>query len=258
LSRLRKRVVLAVASGVGLGVVGIGGVLAVEIVLALHRQYLPTEPPMRIGGVFGSSENPSLTFVVLGDSTAAGVGAGQPEKAYPTLLAERLASHGRRVRLLDLGVSGARVGDVLDSQVPEAIGAAPDLVFVGIGGNDVTHFTGLGAVRRDMAEILKRLRSSGATVVVAGAPDMRAPALLEPLRSLCGWRGRQVAAAIEAVARDQGVAVVPLAADTGRDFHDDPARYYSSDGFHPGPAGYVRWADAIDPVLERVLGQAVR
>lgn len=229
------------------------GVVAVEAVIAHRRSYLPTEPRMELDGEFGDAEGAPLTFVVLGDSTSAGVGAGTPERAYPVLLARHLASAGRRVRLVNLGISGARLRDVLGDQVPAAEAASPDLVFVGIGGNDVTHLTPLRAVRGETQSIAERLRGTGASVVVAGPPDMRARAFLQPLRAVAGIRGRQMARTIAGAAIDAGVAVVPLAVATRRFVSSSPDWYFSEDGFHPGPAGYEAWAAAIAPVLEAVV-----
>ena len=225
-----------------------------EVAIALSREYLPTDPPMRLGGTFGPVDGEPLRFVVLGDSTGAGVGAEVPANAYPTLLAEGLAASGRRVELLVFAVSGARTQDVLVDQVPKAVAAEPDVVFVGIGANDATHFTRLGEVHDDMELVLERLRATGAVVVVAGAPDMRAEAFLEPLRSIVGYRGRRVAEAIAEAAAEAGVPVVPLAEQTGPVFADDPDHAYSADRFHPGPGGYRAWADAILPVLRDALG----
>jgi lysophospholipase L1-like esterase len=229
------------------------GLLAAEAVLAFRREYLPTEPRMDLDGEFGDGAGEPVVFVVLGDSTSAGVGAGTPERAYPVLLARRLATGGRRVRLMNLGVSGARVRDVLDHQVPAAEAASPDLVFVGIGTNDATRLTPTPSIGRDMEAVLARLQRTGAGVAVAGPPDMRAAAFLQPLRTLCGWRGRRVAEAIERVALAWGSAVVPLRAATRDLVSRHPERYFSQDGFHPGPAGYAAWAGAIAPVLESVL-----
>jgi lysophospholipase L1-like esterase len=241
-------------------VVGVAGAtLAVEVAVALRRDYIRTPPAAEIGGTFdppdGTRGRP-LRFVVLGDSTAAGLGAGSADRSYPVLLARRLAEAGFRVDLIDLGVAGARTADVAAKQAPRAAAAHPDLVLVAIGGNDVTHLTHLAAVRHDMRAALVALRATGARVVVAGVPDMRAHAFLEPLRSIAGWRGRVVSRAIEAVARDQGVAFVPLAERTGHFFAEDPGGTFSSDLFHPGPGGYRRWADAIYPALAQALEAA--
>lgn len=237
-------------------VVATVAVIGIEVVIALRRDYLPTEPVLDIGGRYGDSEGAPLRFVVLGDSTAAGIGALDADRSYPVLLAERLAARlDRPVELTDLGISGARVGDLLETQVPEAVTARPDLVFIGIGANDVTHVTPLDDVRTATARVLERLETTDAIVVVAGAPDMRAQAWPEPLRTLAGWRGRQVASAIGETARGRGVEVVPLAEKTGRFFAEAPERHYSADDFHPGPRGYARWADAIEPVLLEALSE---
>ena len=246
-----KRVVLWVVAVV----VAFAVVLGVEIMLALTREYLPAEPVLEIEGTFGPPDGTPLSFVVLGDSTAAGVGVDSVDGAYATLLAERLAAKGRRVELLGVGVSGARVADLLEKQIAMAVAADPDLIFVAIGANDVTHLTPLDEVERDMVAVVTALQATGAEVVVAGAPDMRAAAWYEPLRTLAGWRGRRVTAAIEAAARETGAIVVPLAKETAPHFAADPKDAYSTDDFHPGPGGYRAWADAIYPRLEEALAR---
>lgn len=244
-----RTALLAVALTLGTLIV----LILIEVGLAYTREYLPTEPALELGGTFGPRDGDPLRFVVLGDSTAAGLGAGSPEHAYATVLSERLGAAGYRVELIVHGVSGARVKDVAEEQASMAVEAEPDLVFVGIGANDSTHLTSLSDVERYMDTALTRLEQTGATVVVAGPPDMRAHAWLEPLRSIVGWRGTQVAARIEAVARSHGLLTVPLAARAGPYFAAHPEEAYGADNFHPGPGGYKAWADAIYPVLIEAL-----
>lgn len=246
-----KTFFLAAALTIGILVV----LLVIEIGLAYTRDYLPTTPSLELGGTFGPQGGQPLRFVVLGDSTAAGLGAGSAEHAYATVLSERLGDAGYRVDLIAHGVSGARVMTVLEEQVPLALQSDPDLIFVGIGANDSTHLTSLARVERDMDELLDRLETTGATIVVAGPPDMRAHAWLEPLRSLIGWRGRRVADRIEAVAQRRGHRVVQLAEEAGPYFASHPEEAYGGDDFHPGPGGYRAWADAIYPVLIRALAE---
>ena len=232
----------------------LGVLVGIEILIALRRDYLPTEPAFELDDTFGEPGDDELTFVVLGDSTAAGVGAGAPANTYPQVLARRLAGDGYRVDLQVLGVSGARVEDVRREQLERAIEADPDLVFIAIGANDTTHLTPLDDVREDMSFVLDRLQTeTGADIVVAGAPDMRAPAFLQPLRWLSGWRGRQIAGAVEDAGSEAGVAVVELAKETGHLFASDPDRYHSADNFHPSADGYELWSNAIYPVLKEAL-----
>jgi lysophospholipase L1-like esterase len=242
-----------VARWIALVVLAFAALLGFEIYLAWTREYLPTSPAMKLGGRFGSGTGRPLRFVVLGDSTAAGLGASGPDHAYPTVLARRLAEDGWDVDLQAFGVSGARIEDVLEDQVPPAARAEPDLIFVGIGANDVTHLTSLDEVRSDFGLLLDRLLDTGAALAVAGPPDMRAAAWLEPLRSMAGLRGRQVASAMREVAEERGVPVVPLAEEAGPYFASNPEEAYGGDEFHPGDGGYRAWADAIFPVLVEAL-----
>lgn len=241
----------AVAAAVTSGILLV--LVLIEVGLAYYREYLPTEPAMELGGTFGPPDGEPIRFVVLGDSTAAGLGAGDPEHAYATVLSERLGAAGYRVDLFAHGVSGARVKDVADEQVALALAAEADLIFIGIGANDSTHLTPLDDISSHMDRALTELDKTDATVVIAGPPDMRAHAWLEPLRSIVGWRGRNVAARIEAVAHDHGLLTVPLAERAGPYFAAHPEEAYGADDFHPGPNGYRAWADAIYPVLVRAL-----
>ena len=242
-----------IARGFGFSAAAFAALLGIEVYLAYTREYLPTTPALELGGTFGPPDGTPLRFTVLGDSTAAGLGAGSPDHAYATVLSERLGERGWRVELTAFGLSGARVADVLDDQVPRAVESDPDLVFVGIGANDATHLTSLSDVEEDMGRILDELAATGATLVVAGPPDMRADAWLEPLRSIVGWRGTLVADRIEEAARERGVPVVQLAEKAAPFFASNPEEAYADDMFHPGPGGYRAWADAIFPVLIEAL-----
>lgn len=245
-----------IAAGLGIVVLGAALVLGVEIWLALRREYLPADDPLALDRTFGSKHAPALSLVVLGDSTSAGIGVENASEAYPTLLARRLAQEtDRAVELTVLGTSGARVQDVSREQAPDAVRLDPDVVLIAIGANDVTHLTPLDEVRTEMARVLGVLDDTDATVVVAGAPDMRVHAWHQPLRWLAYFRGKQVTEAIEDVARDRGVAVVELAEKTGHFFANEPARHFSRDGFHPSAVGYKRWANAIFPVLLRAAAE---
>lgn len=240
----------------GMVLIGLLLIVGVEVWLALRRDYLPTDRPLALDRTFGTADGSALRFVVLGDSTSAGLGVRDTANAYPTLLARRLAEEtGRSVELTVLGVSGARVRDVLNEQAPEATALDPDLIFIGIGANDVSHLTPLGHIRTYMRLTLEGLEQTGAAIVVAGAPDMRVFAWHQPLRSLAYLRGKQVTAAIEETARSQDIPVVDLDDETGHFFAEEPEMHFSEDRFHPSALGYRRWADAIFPVLIDALKQ---
>jgi lysophospholipase L1-like esterase len=233
-----------------MGVAGFALLIGAEVIFALNRDYPVASPPKVIRGTFGNPSLPPTKFVVLGDSTAVGVGT-TPEHSFSWLLAEWLGQR-LHVDLEVLGLSGATTKDVNQRQVPEALKRKPDLVLIEIGGNDVTHVTSIRTVRREMGRALDRLKAAGIHVVVAGPPHMgTSPAFPQPLRALSGWRGSAVRRAIEDQVRRREIDYIDLSAGTHREFRRHPVKYYSEDWFHPGAGGYRLWAEVMYPTVLR-------
>jgi lysophospholipase L1-like esterase len=186
--------------------------------------------------------------VWLGDSTAAGVGASPPG-TLPFQVASQLAEP---VRLTVLARSGARVADVVKTQLPQLAHLYPTEVFVSVGANDATHLTWRSRFRRDYGRLLAGLPPSVTRVVLLGVPDMGAPTrLAQPLRTVAGWRGRELATDIRNLARRFPRAVyVDIAGATGGSFRRQPGRYFASDHYHPDDAGYHLWAMAVAAALQ--------
>ncbi len=90
-------------------------VLGVEVQLARMGPDLPDDTPLDHDARLGAGPPPGLRMVWLGDSTAAGVGATSARFAVPQRVARSL---DRPVDVTSLAVSGARIDDVLDQQVP--------------------------------------------------------------------------------------------------------------------------------------------
>ena len=233
--RLVRRGGLVVAAAV----VGAAIVLAVEIQFARAGTRLPDLELVldRPGG--------GRRVVWLGDSTAAGVGASTSAGALPSQVADGLAAPSVSV----LAVSGARVADVLDDQVPKVAGLEPNLILISVGANDAIHLTGRGTFRHTYEKVVRAL-PNGVPVVVLGVPDMGAiPRFAQPLRAISGWRGGNLDAEVRRVAEDAGAIYADIAGPTGPPFRRDPGRYFAADDFHPSDAGYGLWADAVLKVL---------
>jgi lysophospholipase L1-like esterase len=148
-----------------------------------------------------------------------------------------------------IAVSGARVADVLDDQVPKVSGLRPDLILISVGANDTIHLTGRGAFRHTYEEVVRAL-PPGVPVVLLGVPDMGAiPRFAQPLRAVSGWRGRHVDAEVRRVAAATGAVYVDIAGPTGPPFRREPGRYFAADDFHPSDAGYGLWTAAVLKVL---------
>jgi lysophospholipase L1-like esterase len=224
---------------VAAAVVGAAVVLAVEIQLARGGTRLPDLDLVL------DRPGEGRRVVWLGDSTAAGVGASGSAGALPSQVADGLAATSVAV----LAVSGARVADVLDDQVPKVAGLGPDLILISVGANDTIHLTGRGTFRETYERVVRAL-PDGVPVVLLGVPDMGAiPRFAQPLRAVAGWRGRNVDAEVRRVADNTGAVYVDIAGPTGPPFRRHPGRYFAADDFHPSDAGYGLWAAAVLKVL---------
>ncbi len=224
------------AAAVGLPLVA-AAVIGVEVELARRGSNLDDVELTYEQGSGGELE----TAVWIGDSTAYGVGVSDGGDA----VASRVARE-RNERVVMLAVSGATLDQVLDEQVPLVEAESPDVVYLSVGANDVTHFT-----RRDRFEstYLRLLRAlpEGVPVVVLGVPDMGAPPrLAQPLRAIAGFRGRQLDRVVKrVVAEHPSATYVDIAGPTGPPFRRQPQRYFAADRYHPSAEGYRLWADAV-------------
>lgn len=244
-----RRLFLRGAGGiVAAGLVGLT-VLAVEGWIAARRQYVSADLAPTVTGTFGAASAPSLRLLMLGDSSAAGLGVVRTEETVGGRLSELIASTGRQVRLDSVAVSGSRAAD-LGPQVSRAlVRGAPDIAVILIGANDATRFTPLDELERNIDAAVRRLRTAGSAVVIGTCPDLGAARnFAQPLRELVGWAGRRVGAVSEEAAVRAGAVSVDLAARTGPVFRADPGTL-SEDRFHPSADGYQLWALALYPAV---------
>lgn len=185
-----------------------------------------------------------LRLGVLGDSIAYGQGASRRDDTLGPRLVRALATHDIPSEARVFAVPGARSAG-LRPQVDRALTWRPHVVVLVIGANDLTHFTPLGAAISAFGDAVRRLRSAGAEVVVAPAPDLSAvphvPPQLRVLvqRASISLREQQVAVALEADAR-----VADRAGDTAQAFAADHG-LFCADLFHPSSSGYAVIADAL-------------
>jgi acyl-CoA thioesterase-1 len=174
-------------------------------------------------------------WVVLGDSTAQGLGAPSPDGGYVgQVLTELRQQTALPWRVLNLSVSGALTRDVIAAQLPR-LPAHADLVTCGVGVNDIL-YTSPGKLFADLRAL------------VAAVPDQTV--LLDlPLPSGCwGFLGRasvpyvtRINRTIRQAAAARGLPVAEVSAH----FSPPWTGKFASDCFHPSQAGYRDWARAL-------------
>jgi lysophospholipase L1-like esterase len=202
---------------------------------------------------WGSMNNAKpVIYAAVGDSTGAGMGAvngGYPARLQTRILQERPGS-----RLINLCVSGARSDELLHGQLDQAIDAAPDLVTLCIGINDVVQGVSVDTFAGYFAKIVWRLRDeTTAHLVVANIPDIsNAPAAT---REMSTALAPAIAAVNQEIARTAAQAqamLVDVWAET-RAVIPGHSEFFSDDGFHPSDVGYEYWARKMWPAVKRAI-----
>lgn len=86
--------------------------------------------------------NSELIYVALGDSAAQGIGASSPATSYVSLIGDYISEvTGKSVKIVNISKTGAKLGDVIDTQLSQLSAYNPDFITVDIGGNDILGFS---------------------------------------------------------------------------------------------------------------------
>ncbi|GAA4392829.1 SGNH/GDSL hydrolase family protein [Ornithinibacter aureus] len=244
------------AAGAALGAAG-WGLIKAEAALARRVIGSPFDSSPDDNGVYGSGAGRPFDIVVLGDSSAAGLGADAPHETVGAIIANGVAAlTGRRVQLTNRSVVGAESSD-LERQLANALEEVlrPDVVVIMIGANDVTHRIERSASVRALEQTVRRIRALGSEVVVGTCPDLgTVQPIAQPLRALMKHWSRDLAAAQTVAVVEAGGRTVSLADLLGPEFEGSPHEMFSKDRFHPSAAGYARVASAMLPTVCAALG----
>jgi lysophospholipase L1-like esterase len=178
-----------------------------------------------------------LRLLVLGDSSAAGVGAETQSQALLGQLTQRLAGFHEVTFRLEANTGATTldaIGTVSEIQGEEHY----DAVVMALGVNDVTSRRTKRRWLRDQACLIDLVSTKFGSplILISGLPPMHEfPALPQPLRWYLGERAKDFDRALMTLSGSCGAIFIPLdfAADSGG---------MAADGFHPGPPVYLQWA----------------
>ncbi len=142
--------------------------------------------------------NDHLRFVALGDSFTEGVGDTDLRlpnncRGWADRVAEELARHDDGTRYANLAIRGRRLQQIIDEQLEPALAMKPTLVSFYAGGNDLLTATpNMSRLIRDYEDAVRRIKASGATVLLFTGYNVPLSPLLEPLKVRTAIYNRQI------------------------------------------------------------------
>jgi len=190
----------------------------------------------------GTGTGAPLRVLVVGDSSAVGVGVDCQSTAFAQPLARQLAElSGRTVVWQLLGKTGVNSAEAL-ALVRDAELARADVLVMALGTNDVTSQRSasryLEALQALQAEVCKR--TGARALVCTGLPPLHIlPAAPQPLRWYLGLCARRLDRALQ-----RWLAGQPRARYCSLQWAADPGAM-ARDGFHPGAGQYRQWAGMV-------------
>lgn len=212
------------------------------------------DPPggLDVPGVADGRGDDVLAVLVLGESTAAGVGARTQAEGLAPAIAAGVAEHSRGpVSWRVTARTGSTARRALSRLVPQLLDETFDVVVVALGVNDVLGLRPARAWQRDVealtAALQKHLRPGG-VIILAGLPDLAGfPSLPQPMRTVLALHARHLDRRLARAAADH-----PSTVHTGAPPIETPD-VYAEDGFHPSAVGYRLWAAHLVQVANPYL-----
>ena len=194
-----------------------------------------------------------MRYVALGDSYTIGTAVPASDR-FPDQLVRATPDLGLEL-VANLGVNGYTTADLIRDELPALVGAAPELVTLLIGVNDVVQGIPTVTYEANVAEILDVLqaRLPPDRIVTISIPDYT----VTPAGGDYGDPAVQhdgIVAANVVMARlagERGLAFVDIF-DLSLRAAEDRA-LVAEDGLHPSGAQYALWVGRIAPVVEALL-----
>jgi len=193
---------------------------------------------------------PALRILVVGDSSAAGVGVDDQAQALAQPVAKLLAIKlGRPITWQLVAKSGVNTEESLALLRQSELGSA-DFLVIALGTNDVTSQRAQRQFLQDYRRLVEEVRRRTGIVglVATGLPPLRIlPAAQHPLRWYLGRYAARLDRMLQRwISQDAAARYVSL------DWAAKPLEM-ARDRFHPGARQYRRWAELVSEQIVDLL-----
>lgn len=188
-----------------------------------------------------------ITYVAIGDSLTAGVGASSVSSSLPALLAEKLKTqNGTQVSVKNLGMPGATSLSLVTKSILDLSQYNPQIVTIFIGTNDVHNFVPLDVFKTNLLTVVNSIKqTTKAEIYLINIPYLGAADLVFPPYDVYfEAQLQQYNMVVDEVAQETNVTLIDIYSASKKPLHADP-QLYSIDRFHPSDSGYALWANLI-------------
>ena len=199
------------------------------------------------------SEEP-ITIVAIGSSSTAGTGASSSAASYPNRLAVELTQHfpDHPITVLNRGVGGEEIGDMLERFDTDVIATKPDLVLWQFGTNSVIRDDKLNNHDVAIREGLTKIRSTGADIVLID-PQFAPKVIVKP-------EATRMVELIASTAKHEDVDLFPRF-DVMRRWHEVDhiafKTFVSPDGLHMNDWSYGCFAKGLGMAIAEAAQRPV-
>lgn len=186
-------------------------------------------------------------ILILGDSTAVGTGAVDPNNST----AGRLGTLYPEATIINRAENGFRLADLKKQLHTFDTNEHFDLVLVHIGANDILYLTPIPQIKEESSVVFSRVKDMGEKVVILHSGNVGdAPFFPWFLRSLFTSRSDAMRTIYRTEADIHGVQYVDLIkASTASLFKENPKKYHAPDLLHLSDEGYGLWFSEIQKEL---------
>ncbi|MCC0036888.1 MAG: SGNH/GDSL hydrolase family protein [Hoeflea sp.] len=212
------------------------------------RRVVPRLPPPR-GRPRGQSGegDADIRILVVGDSSAAGVGADRIEETLGPQVAAILGeATGKAVAWRNAGANSAIAAQVRDHVIPHIEERDFTHVIVTVGTNDAKNFVTRSAFKKAFGGLLYAIHARWPEARVYWSPvvDMPdVPALPSSLAFILGLRAQIINAMGIQLCRERNAIALERLPVEG-------AEGFAVDGFHANALGYRHWAQHIARIIQ--------
>ena len=211
-----------------------------------------TNPLVRVAQRLKSGE--PITIVAIGSSSTAGFGASSSAASYPSRLAVELTQRfpGHPITVLNRGVGGEEIADMLKRFDTAVIAAKPDLVLWQFGTNSVIRDDKLANHDVAIHEGLTKIRSTSADIVLID-PQFAPKVIVKP-------QATRMVELIASTAKLEDIDLFPRF-DVMRRWHDVDhmafKTFLSPDGLHMNDWSYACMAKGLGMAISEAARRPV-